>query len=165
MSYSKTINRVSADAAGLGALLALIALFLYSLPGDTPCYKNMFFTLIMWIILIVPGYSVWVNVHKRKIKPNWLLHAVVSIGVGSSFFVVDTIVGVLTGYRFESASIFSAAASTGFMFGTTLCVCPGFTFIAIAGWVRSLILNTGAAQPFTENKSDKQPKKTGSIQK
>lgn len=132
-------RRILADGVGFCTLAALVALFVCAMPGSNAFAVKVNDFLLGYIPLMVGGYIGWTQMHKKMPEPRWLLQAVTSIGVGAISFLVDTFVGSLQGHPWQLSSPFSAAASTGIMFGVTLLICPGYTFIAFSGWTRSLV--------------------------
>ena len=136
------IRRVLGDVTGGGVLAVLVALV--QVVPDTVTmlqFKNGF--LLDYVPLVIAGYFAWLKMEKLG-SPRWLLQALASVGVGAVFFAMDVAFGMSEN---PSQPIFSAATSTGLMFGITLLVCPGYTFIALAGWTRSLVIHLGAKSP------------------
>lgn len=132
-------RRITGDAVGCAALALLLALLMYVLPDHAAPYQSLNVFFGVYVVLTVGGYICWSQMDKRMARPRWLLQAVTSVGIGVVFFFIDTLVGSLQGHHWQPSSPFSAAAATGIMFGITLLICPGYTFIAFSGWARSLV--------------------------
>jgi hypothetical protein len=94
----------------------------------------------IWIVIAaglgVGAHFVWRSEKSAKTAEGWLWSAMGSVIVGLVFFACDVWVG---GSRHASLSAWEAAKNAGgpFGFGLTLVVCPGLTFISIAGIART----------------------------
>jgi len=99
-------------------------------------HERVYVFIPIYLALVVAGYGAWVQLGRER-EPRWLLQALVSIGVGAVWFFVDVLLGLSED---SSLSLFAAAKSTGYMFGAALIVFPGYTLIALSGWVRGLVI-------------------------
>ena len=92
--------------------------------------------VVIWIVVAVGlgvgAYFVWRNEKSPKTPAGWLWFAIGSVVSGLVFFACDVLVG---GSGHTNPSVLEAAKRAGgpFGFGLTLLVCPGLTFISIAG--------------------------------
>jgi hypothetical protein len=130
------IARVLGDISGFATLatfVSLVSFFIFRSVRGTP----MGVFLFIYVLLGLPGYLYWVKTGKGEAQPQWLLQALQSIVVGTASCIVDVVVGY---WLHKPKSIMAAAASTNVLFGLTLLVCPGFTAVAFAGWIRSLVI-------------------------
>jgi hypothetical protein len=138
MQTTGLVRRVLGDVVGLAALATLIALLTYILPGGGTPYQLRNTFLVFCGVLAIPGYVCWIQAEKKEQRPRWLWQALISVGVGAASFILDTLVGLAL---HPSLPILHTATSTGIMFGITALICPGYTLIALSGWVRGLILH------------------------
>ena len=142
MQLTRIVRRLLGDLIGLTILAALVAALIFVLPdaGTTPQRWRLFF--MAYVALAVSGYVCWIQMGKRANEPRWLLAVLYSLGAGAVLIIPDILLGL---YRDHSLSLLEAAASTGIMFAITLFFCPGFTFIALSGWVRSFVVSSRTA--------------------
>lgn len=137
-----------ADFVGCGVLAVLIGFVVYVLPESCMLPNGIFGYarigdfLLVYVPLVVGGYFGWIWADKEEALPRWPMMALGSIGIGLVSFISDVVVGALQIHPAARLQvIFGAAVSTGLWFATTLFICPGLTFVCIAGWVRSLGLH------------------------
>ena len=139
MQSTGLVRRALSDTVGLATLAVLVAFLAYIVPsGETPDQIRNMFPLV-YGVLAIPGYVCWIRIDNLKQQPHWILQALVSVAAGVVSFVLDTLVGFLW---HPSLPILHAATSTGIMLGITALICPGYTLIAISGWVRSVSLRS-----------------------
>lgn len=119
------------------ALLTWLAVCVFSWEATLDQRGNSF--LLVYLPLVAAGYFYWYQVEKEKDDPHWIKQMMVSIALGVAFFGLDVLLGK---FHDPSLTIIDAATSKGIMFGITMIICPGFTFVAFAGWVRSKILRS-----------------------
>jgi hypothetical protein len=122
-----------ADATGYFVLTAEVLLSALVLRGaGVPAA----FWIVIAVGLGVGAHFVWHSEKSAKTAEGWLWSAMGSVIVGLVFFACDVWVG---GSGHASLSAWEAAKNAGgpFGFGLTLVVCPGLTFISIAGIART----------------------------
>ena len=122
-----------ADATGYFVLTAEVLLSALVLRGaGVPA--------VIWIVIAVTlgvgAHFVWRSEKFPKTAEGWLWSATGSVILGLVFFACDVLVG---GSGHPSLPPWEAAKHPGgpFGFGLTLVVCPGLTFISIAGIART----------------------------
>lgn len=121
-------NRYFADVTGLIVLVILVAILSVFVPSsDIP--------RPLWVP-IYAAWAVYAIYIWRKVEPEtkpWLLIGLYSAGGAAVWYAVT---------RAISRWIFGAAEpelSKGFDLFVALMCSPGLTFVAIAGWARSLV--------------------------
>jgi hypothetical protein len=136
MNTHRLTRRALSDAVSFATLAILVALLMSIISStDTPAQRwNS--SLAIYGVLGVSGYLCWLR-DKEQARVRWITEALVSIALGILILLPDILFG-----HFWNPSLpaLEAATKTGMMFGITLCACPGYTLIALSGWVRSLIL-------------------------
>ena len=140
---STLVRRVLGDAVGCVTLATLVGLLVYAWPGEaTPSkFKELFPSI--YTLIVILGYAFWVEKEKKMPEASWLRGTLWSVAAG----MVSLIGDVLIGHLFNpSVSLFKAPLSAGIPFAVTVCLCPGFTFITIAGWARSLVIRHRESQ-------------------
>ena len=135
------LSRILADLAALIVLGVLILLVLIVASGGSLPHVDYVFALVVYAVLALSGYYAWVQIENPNEDPKWLLQALGSIALGAVLFVVCVLYGL---HEDPSLSLFAAANSTGIMIGATEMVCPGYTCIALAGWVRRVVIGRGS---------------------
>jgi len=130
-------RRALADLVGCAALFALVALLVWAISPGERLTQRVYLFIPIYLVLVLGGYIAWFQIERDVREPRWLLQALGSIALGAALFIVCVLYGL---YGDSSLSMFAAAQSTGIMIGMTEIVCPGYTFIALSGWVRCLVL-------------------------
>jgi hypothetical protein len=121
-----------ADATGYFVLTAEVLLSALVLRAGVPAAIG----IVIAVGLGVGAHFVWHSEKSAKTAEGWLWSAMGSVIVGLVFFACDVWVG---GSGHASLSAWEAAKNAGgpFGFGLTLVVCPGLTFVSIAGIART----------------------------
>lgn len=128
-----------ADAIGLGLIaVELTALFWWLVPDDG---TRAIAGIIAYGVLAGVALSMWHGKRAERFSDghDWVSLFAGSVLVGALFFGVDMIVGSL---NHPGISPFIAGTKAGSPFGFmfTIFVCPGLTMVAVAGFVRSLLI-------------------------
>jgi hypothetical protein len=138
------VRRVLGDVIGCVTLAALVGLLVYVWPGETTQSKFKELFPPIYILLAILGYACWIKKERTMPGVSWL--------IGTSWSIVAGIVSlagdILIGHLFSpSVPLLKAPLSAGIPFAVTLCLCPGFTYITIAGWTRSLVIRHRGSPP------------------
>lgn len=125
-----------ADAIGVGALAGMIALTAFIMGYRLSVYAFVGITFALAVIAV----GMWhIDNSPYSQASNCLWAVVVSIVVGVIFFGVDAYLG--HGKNPDLPLLQAAMETTGPLgFGLTLIICPVTTFIAMAGFVRTIVL-------------------------
>ena len=128
-----------ADFAACATLAALCGLSVAVHPGVAAVERDPLGYIAIYVVFALMGLLIWRQAHAGQGEPRWQYFAISSVGVGIVFFICNIAIG-----HFESPHLplLTAAVQLRGAFGiaTTLIICPGVTFIALCGWVRSLLL-------------------------
>lgn len=130
------------DAIGLVVLTAEIGLLI-------PVFTSEEIPIVIWIViyvaLAITAIYLWHSEKSPKTPSGWLGYAAGSVVLGGLFFVADVWVG-RSGH--PNLPLLDAATRAGGPFGfvSTLIVCPGLTFISIAGIARAYYLSKRSAE-------------------
>jgi hypothetical protein len=131
------VRRVLGDAVGCVTLAALVGLLVYVWPGETTPSKFKELFPPIFVVLAIVGYPCWIKKEKAMPDDSWLKGALLFFGFGMVSLACD----ILIGYLFDHpASLLEAPLKVGIPFAVTLLLCPGFTFISLAGWTRNLMI-------------------------
>lgn len=131
-----TVNsrcRCLANIAGigvLGVLVAIAAMFV----SESILPKILW--LFLFIMISIIGLWLWTAKQSPKTPVGWLFAAVVSIVVAAVWYGFSRILSVI---------LFSGHAqslSENVDLSILIMICPGLTGIAVAGWVRALVLRS-----------------------
>ena len=140
-----------ADFAACATLATLCGLSVTIYPGVAAVERDPLGYIAIYVVFALMGLLIWRQAHAGKGEPRWQFFAIGSVGLGIVFFICDIAIG-----RFVSPELpfLTAAVQLRGAFGiaTTLIVCPGVTFIALSGWVRSLLLRNFTGQPSSTRK-------------
>jgi hypothetical protein len=131
------IRRFLGDLLGLLTLASLVASLVYVWPGNTTPdkFKELFPSI--YILFAMSGYACWLVKERTMPNESWLVGAMWSIAGG----IISLAGDILIGHLFNpSVPIIRAPLSAGIPFAVTLILCPGLTFICVAGWARSLVV-------------------------
>jgi len=131
------VRRVLGDAIGFLTLAVLVGFLVYAWPGATTPSKLKELFPPIYILLAIPTYVCWIAKERKAPNTSWLFGAMWSIFAGIISLAGDTLFGYLIN---PSTSLLKAPLFAGIPFAVTLCLCPGLTYIAISGWVRSLVI-------------------------
>ena len=143
MPTTGLVRRVLGDAVGCLTLAALVGLLVCVWPGETTPSKFKELFPPIYTLTAILGYAFWVEKEMKMPAASWLRGALWSVAAG----VVSLIGDVLIGHLFNpSVPLFKAPLSAGIPFAVTVCLCPGFTFITLAGWTRSLVIRYRESQ-------------------
>ncbi len=128
--------RLWADIAGFKVLALLYALCLAVYPGVTTVAQDPLRFLAIFLPFALIALFVWHRPQANSREPRWPVIAISSVGLGFLFFVCNIAIGH---YLDPELPLLTAAvqARGPWGFATTLVVCPGVTFLALAGWARS----------------------------
>lgn len=130
------VRRVCADLIGCITLGLLTAVFIEIIPYHSGTFLVPF--VIVYGVLLIPGYFWWTRMHRETLNPRWLRQGVASIVVALAALVFDFVVGFALHPSLRS--IPEILSSSGILLGMTLLISPGYTFVALAGFMRSLVL-------------------------
>jgi hypothetical protein len=125
------------DASGLAVLLGLFALsVLLFLPIEASSW-----IIISFLFVAASAISVffWHNERSLDTPKGWLQLALFSVPIGAIFLGIDILLGR---FWYPDMPLLQVTTKVGGLFGivVTLAVCPGLTFIALAGSARTLFL-------------------------
>lgn len=131
-----TVNfrrRCLADIAGvgvLGVLVAIAALFV----SESILPKILW--LFLFVIISIIGLWLWAARQSPETPMGWLFVAAVSIVAAGVWYGISRLLSVLLFSGHAQSLSENVDLSISFM------ICPGLTGIAIAGWVRALVLRS-----------------------
>jgi hypothetical protein len=137
-----TLNRLSVVRDGIG-LIALgvqaYLLFRWLMPDDR---YRLPIGVLAFVVLASCALYMW---HSEKITQKindlggWAAAVGASVFLGALSFGGDMLVGII---NYPGLSPFRAATKVDSPFGFVLTVllCPGFTVVAVAGFIRALVL-------------------------
>lgn len=135
--------------AGLAGLVAWIIATVYT-KGDAIWAWSIGFPL-----LAICGLLVW-HSEKWPMDPqDVFLYGLLSVPAGFASFVIDALISTS---QYPQLPFRYAIWHAGSPFGIvlTICICPGFTLVALAGTVRALIL-ASRAHSIAENRMSGYP--------
>jgi hypothetical protein len=144
-----TSNRLSVvpDCIGMTALgVQAYLMFRWLMPDDG---SRLPVGILAFVLLASCAFYMW---HSEKMTQKicdlsgWAGAVGASVFLGALSFGCDMLVGTM---NYPGLSPFKAATKVGspFGFGLTVLLCPGFTMVAIAGFVRALVLPSQSGQP------------------
>jgi hypothetical protein len=143
-----TLNRLSFVPDGIG-LIALgvqaYLIFRWLMPADG---SRLPIGVLAFAVPTSCALYMW---HSEKITQQiydlggWAAAVGGSVFLGALSFGCDMLVGII---NYPGLSPFRAATKVGspFGFGLTVLICPGFTMLAVAGCIRSLVLRSDSAK-------------------
>jgi hypothetical protein len=117
------------DAIALTVLALELAL---PIAVISPAEISFVLWIFIYLILAIAAIYCWRNEKSPKTPGGWLAYSIASVVFGIAFFACDIWIG---GSGHPNLSLLDAAkeAVGPFGFGLTLIVCPGLTFISVAG--------------------------------
>lgn len=118
----------------LGGLFGLTLFVFWPIANVPP----LIFAFV-YVALAATGMFFWHHKNSPETPLKWLLWAGGSVLAGAVFFAIDILIGH---FSYPDLALLEAGTKAGGMFGflATLVICPGGTFICMAGWARSLIV-------------------------
>jgi len=136
------LNRLSVlpDGVGLIALgVQAYLLFRWLMPDDG---YRLPISVLGFVVLASCALYMWYSekiTQKINDLGGWAAAVGVSVLLGALSFGCDMLVGII---NYPGLSPFRAATKVGSPFGFVLTVllCPGFTMVAVAGFIRALVL-------------------------
>ena len=140
-----TLNRLSLVPDGIGLIALGVQAFLllrWLMPDDG---SRLPIGIIAFVVLALCALYMW---HSEKMTQKisdpgqWAAAVGVSMFLGALSFGCDMLVGII---NYPGLSPFRAATKVGspFGFGLTVLLCPGFTIVAVGGFIRALVLRAG----------------------
>jgi hypothetical protein len=144
------LNRMSVVPDGIGLIalgLQAYLMFRWLMPDDG---SRLPVGILAFILLATCAFYMWYSekmTQKICDLGGWGAAVGVSVFLGALSFGCDMLVGIM---NYPGLSPFKAATKVGspFGFGLTVILC-GFTMVAIAGFVRALVLRSESDQPST----------------
>jgi predicted XRE-type DNA-binding protein len=133
------LSRFLADIVGFSTLALLCGLCFTIFPGLEEIRQHPSFYVGAYIVLSTTAWWVFWRKDLDGSKEQWPSLVLASILGGLAFFACDIVIGRVT---HSDLSLLNSAFHVGGLagFGVTLMVCPGITFVALAGWCRSTLL-------------------------
>jgi hypothetical protein len=134
-----------ADFAACATLAALCGLIIAVYPGAAAVEHDPLRYIAIYVVFALMGLLIWRQAQAGQGEPRWQFLAISSVGVGIVFFICNITIGH---FVTPELPLLTAAVELRGAFGiaTTLIICPGVTFIALCGWVRSLLLRGFASR-------------------
>ena len=131
---NSAIYRILGDLLGCTALAVFIALLIYPVTdlGSVPQRSAWF--VGVYAALAIAAIFIWRRMNGGR--KQWLNQALFSVVTGIAWLLID----VAAGYLRDPSSPLLEAVATSRLFFITLLLCPGYTAIALSGWVRSFVV-------------------------
>jgi hypothetical protein len=142
-SASSTIFSILPDAVGLAILGVQVFVLLYVLILNRALSEGDFpfaYGILSYIVLAAIALYVWYgsSFTEKVSRPiQWATAIGASILLGALSFGADMIVGLISNPHLSPIKAGTRAGSP-FGFPLTVMLCPGFTMVAISGFVRAL---------------------------
>jgi membrane protease YdiL (CAAX protease family) len=136
---------LQADVIGLVVLAVQLVLIVRWLAADDGFRLGV--GVMAYLALAVCALSMWHGEKTAQQLSNsteWAAAIAVSVLLGAIFFAVDMVVGS-TNNPGVSAVEAGTRAGSPFGFVLTILICPGFTMVAVAGFIRSFVWRTNKA--------------------
>lgn len=124
----------AATFVGLVVLAGLVAAIAAFVP-DEQLRRPMW--VFIYLAIAAAALFVWNHPEAPKAAMGWPHRAGASVLVAAALFALDGVIGLV---RDPKLSFIDAMTSNGSSFVLNFFVAPCLTFIALAGWARSLLL-------------------------
>ena len=130
------MSSLALDAIGLAVIAALFGFTVFLISSGSHISTLLFF--FVYLALSGVAIYVWHNKSSPRHPKQWAWWTLGSVATGALLFTADMVIG---NFMYPNLPLLKAGTKVGGPLGflATLAVCPGVTFVALAGLVRSLL--------------------------